>query len=97
MQLPDWAHMFVIKIQLAGVPTPSPTLPTGTDTDVQTLVNWGAGIAAIACLFGLLGVGGKMAMASRHNEEFNAGQLGKPLIGGVIVSSAALIINAIIG
>jgi hypothetical protein len=93
MTLLDTLQLHLIRF----VPTPSPSLPSGTDADAQTIVNWTAGGAAVACLIGLMIVGAKMAIAQRHNEEFNAGGLGKVFVGGIIIAAAAPMITALIG
>ena len=88
------ADAITVKV-IRFVPTPSAGLPTGTESNVQTIVNWAAGIAGLACLVGLIVAGAKMAAAKRHNEQFDGGGLMMVLGGGVVIAAAAPILTAI--
>lgn len=92
-QLSDAVTLHVITL----VPTPVPSLPTGTDADVQTIVNWVAGLGGIACLVGLIIVGAKMAISHRRNEDMEFSGLGKVCVAGIVIAAAAPIVTTFVG
>jgi hypothetical protein len=84
-------------VPLAGdVPQPDPTMPPGGGK-LQTLLNWGAWIAALVCIGGVLVAGGLMAI-SHHRGGGHEGvaRLGWAMCGCIIVGAASALVGTLV-
>jgi hypothetical protein len=91
------AQVAQVLPELSNVPNPNPTAPPGGDK-LQTLLNWGAWIAALVCLGGVLVAAGVMAWSHSRGMGGNEGttRLGWAMVGCIIVGSASAIVGALV-
>ena len=74
----------------------SGSAPPGVEGKFNTLFGWLVWGALAACVAGLIFALVKMAIAKRHNEEFNGGGIIVALIAAIgIVGATGLITNVI--
>lgn len=79
----------------ADPPTTNPQQPPGMGK-VTTVLNWIAWGVTILCVAGLLMVGGKLAIAHRNGEGFEAGSgLAKVLFACLLVGAASGLVGAL--
>lgn len=74
----------------------SGTAPPGVEGKFTTLFTWLVWGALTACIAGLIFALVKMAIAKRHQDEFNGGGIILSLVGAIGIVSATGLITGII-
>ena len=83
-------------IGMEGLPSPKPALPAAANGPITTFLNWAMGFGAVAVLGGLI-IGGVMsAIGQRRGEPSEKlAYVAWPIVGGIIILSAAGIVKAL--
>lgn len=82
----------------AGVPDPTPGLPAGVKTKIDTLLGAGMALVIAACVAGFFICGWKLALAVRHGETSEvAGKLGAVAGACILVGTASGIVTYLYG
>lgn len=92
------AEVTDVASAVAGnVPEPHPTVPPGGDK-LRTLLDWGAWIAALVCLGGVLVAAAVMAWSHSRGMGGNEGttRLGWAMVGCILVGAASAIVGALV-
>lgn len=74
----------------------SGTAPPGVETKFTTLFTWLVWGSLTACVAGLIFALVRLAIAKRHNEEFNGGGIIMALVAAIGIVSATGIVNGVI-
>lgn len=82
-----------VTVLAAAVPDPDTTQPPGFD-GVLSILGWAKWAALAVCVVALIAVGALMAIPSRRSEGGeHAGNVGKVLLGVVVISAAASLVG----
>lgn len=82
-------------VQAVGldIPDPAAVKPPGFD-GIDSIMGWAKWAALAVCIVALIGVGALMALPSRRSEGGeHAGNVGKVLMGVVVISAAAALVG----
>ena len=82
-------------IGMEGLPSPKPELPAAANAPITTFLNWAMGFGAVAVLGGLIIGGVMIAISQRRGELAKAAYVAWPIVGGIIILSAAGIVKAL--
>lgn len=83
-------------IGMEGLPSPKPELPAAANAPITTFLNWAMGFGAVAVLGGLIIGGVMIAISQRRGEPSEKlAYVAWPIIGGIIILSAAGIVKAL--
>lgn len=92
MRAPLMQYWIAVALPNGG----SGTAPPGVEGKFNTLFTWLVWGALTACVAGLIFALVKMAVAKRHNEEFNGGGIIMSMIAAIGIVSATGLITGII-
>lgn len=70
--------------------------PGGIAARLDTLFGWIVYLALAACIIGLIFAFVKMAIARRHQEEINGGQIALAIVSAIGIVGATGLINGVI-
>jgi len=83
-------------IGMEGLPSPKPALPAAANGPITTFLNWAMGFGAVAVLGGLIIGGVMIAIGQRRGEPSEKlAYVAWPIVGGIIILSAAGIVKAL--
>ena len=83
-------------IGMEGLPSPKPALPAAANGPITTFLNWAMGFGAVAVLGGLIIGGVMIAISQRRGEPSEKlAYVAWPIVGGIIILSAAGIVKAL--
>ena len=83
-------------IGMEGLPSPKPALPAAANGPITTFLNWAMGFGAVAVLGGLIIGGVMIAIGQRRGEPSEKlAYVAWPIVGGIIILSAAGIVKSL--